>query len=384
MKFLFLLNSGYPTQKAYGITTKHTIQALISLGKDVELWAPKSDFPFTESFEFKDTSASKPTKNQLLSKIPVKGLVYMGFLWREISFSFRVVRKRRFLLTGNLVWVRDIPLAFWSNFLAKPSYVVLEVHHIPKGLQSVMLHVIAKRSNVILAGISEKHSLTISKRFKARNSVVTCPMAAPESFYSFPIRAKNQIRTLGYVGKYTSSGNENGISNVLLQFAEAKLSIPELKLKFIGIEEGRIEELTRNANLLGVADSVEVLGHLSGDALQKEIIKIDVGLIPYPESKYNSNRFPIKSVEYAALGITILATRTKAHVGLLSEDFTYFYDSETLTSLASSLSNISANIKEAHVKRLKARAWAETHSYPARVDNVLKEIERRGADHFYS
>ena len=105
--------------------------------------------------------------------------------------------------------------------------------------------------------------------------------------------------------------------------------------------------------------------------------KIEIGLVPYPETTYNSRRFPIKLVEYAARGILILASDTLAHREILTEDIAYFYPQQSEFGLEAALNLINSDIDEANRKIKNAHLWAQRFTYGSRVKGVIQEMHTR-------
>jgi len=374
MKYIFVLNSGYPTQKAYGITTKYSILALTKLGNKVELWAPKSDFSFTEPFFFVDTSKFE---FKFMARIPSRKFHFLAivkFKTREIIFPVRVLISKRLELIGNVLWVRDIPIAFWAVVLRTQSKVVLEIHHLPKGIQYVMLKIIARLRLVQLTGITTWHVRQLEEIFSPKNRVLLTPMAAPAEFFQENQPRKHFHFNVGYVGKLLSSGNSNGILEMFDDFAQLLRSTPALKLTLIGIEDESIVTLQEYSKSKKLQNQIEIVGHLSSNELISAMGNLDVGIIPYPDSPYNDLRFPIKILEYASLGVTLLASDTPAHRRILNEDIAYFYIPGKVESMARSLESIIAEFETSNAKRILARFWAESYTYEARVIPVVTAL----------
>jgi len=374
MKYIFILNSGYPTQKAYGITTRYSIRALSKLGNDIELWAPKSDFPISDSFVFVDTSEFEL---KLLAVVPTKYshfLATVKFKVREIIFPLRVLISKKLDLIGSVLWVRDIPIAFWAVVLRTQSKVVLEIHHLPKGIQYAMLKIVARGRLVQLTGITSRHVRNLEETFNPRNRVLLTPMAAPDEFFQENRQRKHFNFNVGYVGKLLSSGNSNGILEMIDEFAQLLRSKPTLRLTLIGIEDESIATLQEYSKSMELQNQIEIVGHLSATELVSAMANLDVGIIPYPNSPYNNSRFPIKILEYASLGVTLLASDTPAHRGILFDDIAYFYIPGNVDSMAKSLESIIADFETSKAKRISARYWAESFTYEARVMPVVRAL----------
>ena len=99
----------------------------------------------------------------------------------------------------------------------------------------------------------------------------------------------------------------------------------------------------------------------------------DIGVLPYPRSKYNNERFPIKSLEYAASELTIMASRIESHTELLGEDRAYFYEPGVQNSFESVLSQIFSDETLRNEKLDNARIWSEGYTYEKRIQGIISK-----------
>ena len=106
-----------------------------------------------------------------------------------------------------------------------------------------------------------------------------------------------------------------------------------------------------------------------------ELGTFDVGLLPYGESKYNSERFPIKLLEYAAGGLPIIATDTGTHRDLLNQEFTQFYSKDNPNELAEAITKMKIKSEESEAISESARKFAKKFTYDERVRKLLALID---------
>ena len=106
-----------------------------------------------------------------------------------------------------------------------------------------------------------------------------------------------------------------------------------------------------------------------------ELLKFDVGIIPYPESLYNSERFPLKILEYAAVGLPIIASDTKSHRNLLNDSFAIFYQKGNYLELSTLILNIMHNPSKYSLMSKNARAFSSNFTYDERVRKLLSSID---------
>lgn len=125
-------------------------------------------------------------------------------------------------------------------------------------------------------------------------------------------------------------------------------------------EPGRFEALAARPN-------VHYAGQKRFDELLPYLKKIDVGLVPYADGRFNRNSFPLKTLEYLAAGRPVVSTPLPA-VRSLETD---------LVTLADTPAEFGrAVLREAHLTHRPAlaadrRAFAARHSWDARAEQLL-------------
>lgn len=87
------------------------------------------------------------------------------------------------------------------------------------------------------------------------------------------------------------------------------MRIPHLRLRIIGPKTEHVAELSALAEQLGVSDYVEFKPAIPVAEVPAEIIKADAGIYTAMPDFHMSIAMPCKVLEYAAMGIPIIATR---------------------------------------------------------------------------
>lgn len=129
-------------------------------------------------------------------------------------------------------------------------------------------------------------------------------------------------------------------------------------------EPSRLEALLARPN-------VRHVGPRPFDELLPYLKKIDVGLVPYADSQFNRNSFPLKTLEYLAAGRPVVSTPLPAVRSLATE----------LVTLADAPGGFAAAVlREASLRRDPAvvserRAFAARHSWSARAEQLAGLLE---------
>jgi glycosyltransferase involved in cell wall biosynthesis len=115
---------------------------------------------------------------------------------------------------------------------------------------------------------------------------------------------------------------------------------------------------------LAARPNVAYLGQKPFEQLLPYLKAIDVGLVPYGNTQFNRNSFPLKTLEYLAAGRAVVSTPLPAVLSLDSELIAL---AETPEEFAEAVQREAARGREPGLT-LARRELAATHSWAARAD----------------
>jgi glycosyltransferase involved in cell wall biosynthesis len=101
-----------------------------------------------------------------------------------------------------------------------------------------------------------------------------------------------------------------GLDLAIAAVATLRSEIPELRLKVIG-EGDRLAESRTLVDRLGLGSQVDFMDLVPVEKLPALLVKADVGLVPYRPSSATHLMLPVKLLDYATLGIPIIAARLR-------------------------------------------------------------------------
>lgn len=367
-KIVFLVPSRYPTEKAYGVTIGRTCASLRELGIQAEIAAPNEDLYVYDIYGNKVCSLFQG-KNWLrwIHKISTVHQVNFVF-WLLLCglVSVRIFRSFR----GVLVYREVYLILFPALFLRRANHV-LEIHHSPKGLRKTLTQLILKCRNVKLVCIAPNIRNSIAVGSNAEK-IALIGMGVPREFFRVSHLEQTNRISICFLGKAESNGHPNGI----LEFTDMICQIPvfeKIVLGFVGLNSLELESQIRVKTESCANVEVKFVPHVSHDQVPKIVSEFNVGLLPYPENEYHRDRFPIKALEYAALGLTLLVSDTQSHRSIIPASCAFFFDhdrSDSLLRVIEKLKNLDLSIE----KRLNARNWAEQFTYEKRAQEILNFI----------
>jgi glycosyltransferase involved in cell wall biosynthesis len=272
---------------------------------------------------------------------------------------------------SRIIWTRDPIVAL---FVPRNQELVLELHHEPSKLDAQVCKVLNLRRNLVICTLTNAHIDAIQPSF-AKHRVCLTPMAVNPEFFLNQKKISGS-ESIAFLGKGWSSGHDNNLLKILNEIALYKNEFNEdLTISFLGLEDEYQAKLQQSIFDLGL-ESARIMfkSHINHDEVPEFLKDVSIGLIPYECTEYNNQRFPIKALEYAAAGVTILATDIPIHTKILSDKFCYFYSPDIPGDLGRALRIIFADSLSRQVKIQKAGEWASLHTYLNRVNVVLNAL----------
>ena len=367
MKIAIISTTRYPTEKAYGVTIQHTAAALRDLGHDSRIYGPGTDCIDNSGNQVAGIMSQKTSR--IFIKSLLKGKKFL-FAIRSIILG---VRFKNLSKSENfeLIWLRDPYFAATLRCLQVKVPILIEIHHIPEGGTLRILRWLSKK-NTGIATLTSTHLQRLTE-LNLQGPIYISPMGVPSDFYIDP-KLKKEVSpsNFGYVGKALSSGSNNRLDVLVEEFRIAQNEDSKLRLTLVGLEESAIESLMKLQGLTEHnSQDVDLIGNVPHSEVIKHLKNFYCGILPYMDSQYNSMRFPIKLLEYAASSTHIIASDTPAHRALISESQATFYRPEVEGSLAAAISYVRTNEEEVSQKILKAYEWAGNFTYENRVRQAL-------------
>jgi glycosyltransferase involved in cell wall biosynthesis len=367
---VYLSTSRLPTEKAYGVTVMETSKSARSLGIEFTVCAPGLNSDHLRERITTIPAIKFPT---FLRNHEVPGLRMAFFRLNSILIPVVATGMKKFHKC-EFIWLRDPISALVLANIVRRKKILLEIHHRPVGLSLSLTKKLSKKNNLTFAALTSKLLEQIQNDVPGIN-ILEAPMGVPESFFKRRdmVHEKSRIRLL-YIGKGESSGFDNGLEVLVGDFGRALHLHPHISMTFLGLERRYQVLITERMVELGIGkERVMFLDHLPHFKVPSILDSHDVGVLPYLESTYNNERFPIKSLEYAAAELSILASETEGHVSLIGPKNAFFYKPGEVNSFESQVTELVKNLALRAEKVANAKIWAENFTYRKRIQRVVNQ-----------
>lgn len=384
----------FPTTKAYGVTTAETARALEELGHTVEFIAPSPKSNWSA-----DVSRLRENLLPRLARIPLEPQRARLRFWRDRQ---RILREAQTWLresdsVDRVLWLRDLWLASRLRSVAPRATLVVEIH-MPFSRQDELRLSRADGPLTLWAPISPyiadrvHHVLSPS----VRGRVHVAPMGVRNDFFRelgspagdsrsvgkaiasatyCGARFQHAPIRLGYFGGLTSSGHDQGVLDLIALLRDTRLPSGWVGLLLAGLNESESQRVLRSTSGTELGESMCIFPRLEHKAVPDLMHGCDVLVLPHSSSdEFLRGKFPIKLVEYAAVGRPILAREGEGLREVAPLGGLFVYANEDPESLRSQLELVANGGFEVSRRIRIAQEWALQHTYQKRVEGVLRAL----------
>ena len=360
-------------------------------------------------------SPGKPRTERIgrltIHRLPItrrRGAGAAAQLWEYLTFTAwatAMVTLRQLRAPYDVVQVHNVPdFLVFSAVVPKlqGAAVILDLHDLmPEffasrfggGLQSPLARAVLLQERLSTAFADQV--ITVTDLWRARlmrrgihGDKVHVVMNVPDE-RAFPIREPTVRRTDGpltviYHGTVT---RRYGIDVLLMAFAIARQRVP-LRLLIHGRGEymGEAQEL---ANQLGMADAVTFSKSLlSTSELSALVTEADIGVVPNRNDLFTDDILPTKLMEYAALGIPSIVSRSTAVESQFTDEMVRFVEPANADELADAMVELAvdpdlrATLASGAQRFSRQFRWADQAAeYVALVDRLARQVPGQWRPH---
>lgn len=362
-RFAFVLPVRFPTEKAYGVTTENTAWAVAQANFDVFIVTPR----FDERFKTK-------LPHQLIGKTLHRILLSFDipkvseFLFHIFVFLFSFLVRIKIRDKNTIFWTRNILLTFILSLFGN-RLVICEIHHPLTYLKKLVLRILIRRENVVIAPIVKYLCDDLGESPR----VIEMPMCVNETDLCGLETLDLRTKSIVYLGHLSSSGVNLDL-NWLYRLGEWLFNhFPDWTLTVIGVTE---EDFLSNVGR-ALPRNLNVVGYLPREQVFRFLREAAYGIVMYSESSFYRNTFPIKIVEYAASGCALVVSDTTAHKRILDESLCYYFKLDDDDSIRDLLSSLLGQGAVANKRAKVSRLWVGDYTYPKRIAPVLEIVRER-------
>jgi len=351
MRIAYVLDSKFPTKRAYGVTTLETVSDLLSKGHIVKIFCQSSTYSNTDFVGLKQTIWNFKLTLGLrfllkLSFLPIYKLKYI-FWTLLILKNLQNSLKEIINFNPEIIWVRSPLIAYFYARKIKNCNIVLEIHGTQ--YQNYLQRLIPYKSQILFCPINPLNLEFLQKFIPDFNSIVS-PMSINlksischkniKDFTNSIASKDKRIIHIGYIGKFESTGFSKGVDELIrLSKLSAQLN-KGFKISLIGAEPSELLTYSKKINKINhQGGNINIFGHLPHSEALLIMQKFDILVVPtYQSIEYIG--MPLKILEYCAAGRIIIAAEIPLFRKLFTGSFQpFWYKSGDIYSMLNAIEN---------------------------------------------
>lgn len=340
-----IITAPFPTSRAYGVTTRETVQALTELGFENRVFCVRSNFIDSDFAKILDNITFFP--ENLFSKFTFRFSKLGNFrifliFWRIfVIYSFLLGLKDVKVYAPRYLWMRD-PIAVYISRIFFPNQrIVFEIHDFSSYF--FLKKIIKKPNNTKIYPIN----IEIDTKIKNINPEIStrlapmgirrCSIVSEKSVDLFIDQLINKSKLdikIGYVGNMAPGGYSKGIED-LINLGKFYIDQKEgSQIKLIGAYPDELTALEKMRKSLGIGTHLlQIESHVDHSEALVKLKEFDILVLPMSENKKYVG-MPLKLLEYIASGRIVIVANCKLYRSFFNGDYSpYWYEPKNIDSL---------------------------------------------------
>ncbi len=381
MKLAYVADIRLPTEKAHGVQIMKMCEAFAKEGADVELVVPRRRLgAAADPFTFYGVE-----RNFAIARLPTVDLVGViprfGFWLEATIFSIVTVLYLFFKKDIDVVYSRDkIPLFFLSFFVGNLYW---EVHSGSRGIVTRRVLRCVQAMIAISQGVADFYE----RCGVAGGDVLIAHDAVDLAVFDVDVsrkEAREQIglqperRVVGYIGKLKTMGENKGVEGLIDAFS--RLSLPDVVLLLVGINEDEVSEVRAMCDMYGVdKEDCRVVTAVPHTRIPFFLKACDLLVMNYPDQLHYA-RFmsPMKMFEYMSAGRPIVSTKLPTVQEILTDGRSaILVKPDDPMALADGMRRVLDDTEMANTIAAQALKDVQTHTWQKRAQDILHFIKKR-------
>jgi glycosyltransferase involved in cell wall biosynthesis len=356
IKIAYVIGAPFPTMKAYGVTSRETINVLLKNKVRTRVFCLNGQYYDSDYRNIlkEITEFTKSITSRLLIDLGSMGSSKLNFFCWRAGIAKIINRNLGLIKEYNpeLIWVRDPMIAYiyLKNF--KSAKIILEVHDKSGIFYHKKLIKYSARVNYFPINQSNNEFL-LSFNPKANSNIA--PMGIREEYLaskrdcikfsnSLKRRSKKGIR-IGYIGKIAPGGYSKGTEDLIGLAKYAQLNQLKLSVTLVGATKNDLPKLNAIRKKQAIGKSfLDFKTHMKHTRALSLMKSFDVLILPAYSSKEYVG-MPLKLLEYLSTGkITIMADIPLYGRNFKNNFRPFIYKPGDIISLERSISSALSNV----------------------------------------
>jgi glycosyltransferase involved in cell wall biosynthesis len=312
---------------------------------------------------------------------------YIGFFARAAATAIRLSRIQRY----DVVMVCSMPDAV--VLCAAPlklfgSRIILDVHDTmpelyldkfggSRGALGARMLMLEERMSAALAdrvlAVHDPHRIRLEAAgIPARK--VRVVLNSPDSRIFYPRPARRDCGTEFTLICHGTITRRLGLEVAFKALALLKAQDCAVRLRILGRGDYLVQA-REMVEAMGVEDRVDFLQPVPIEELPELLMQADAGLAPYLPSAATHLMLPVKMLEYATLGIPVIAARLRTIQHYFKDETVRFFEPGDPAALAAAIAELKANPKRRAEQACRACEVADAISWKYHRERYFEAID---------
>lgn len=383
MNIVYLTSVRIPNEKASGLAIVRQCEAFAKQGHTLTLVRPnrkntieEDAFAYYGILEKNFNIVAVP----LIHPRPNFGIV--GFLLMRFSLmlttAWFVFLKRNEI---DVLYARDQWMLFLPLFFIPCQKIVCEMH--TKHTNFVTRYVVKKAGLCVVISNGLKEFYT---PFRQKSDIVVEPSGVEtQQFENLPsvqfvresLLLPVDATVYGYIGKYTTMGEEKGVDEIIEAFAKVHEVYHRTHLVMAGLERSEFEIVKKKCESLNLNADSYTIATLDPKEFAKYLHACDVLVMNYPNTEhYKLYMSPSKLFAYMAAGKIIVTSDLPSIREIVDESAVVFVELENVTDLSRAFELTFKDLKVLGSLGVQAKNKVKQYSWENRSLRILDKVQR--------
>ena len=213
---------------------------------------------------------------------------------------------------------------------------------------------------------------TLIKRSTPRSKCTTIINYPDKKFFNGHKKVKpNDLFTMIYPGTLNW---HQGLDIAIKAFRKIHKDYPNVRFHIYG-EGPAKNSLVRLSNKLELKDKVTFKGMVPLEDIAVIMGNADLGIVPKRNDSFGGDAFSTKTLEFMALGVPIILSRTRIDNYYFDEKIAYFFEPENVDDLSQAMGELIANRKMRMELSRNAKIFAREYSWDVRKNIYLEIVD---------
>jgi len=381
----YILATRFPTEKAYGITTRETINSLVNLDIRTRLFCLESSFVDSDDqIKSEIHNLQESGLSKLLRKFSLTCFKKIGAIFWVLSLISLLLNNLKVIRIYNpsLIWTRNPIIAYFFSKYLPFCKIVLEVHE--TNLKFFLKKILKNPKNIKVFFTNSQLLQSFSRDGSKENLSFLAPLGIRSDSLTTQLECNDFLANLkhrkhfmvGYIGGFTAGGYSKGVEDLIFMAEYAQRNKFPISIVLIGATESEklyFDALTRD---LGIQESfLDIKLRVPHSKALKLMKTFDVLILPAPKSN-SYDGVPLKLLEYFAAGRITLIADTKLNREILPNDLNNFFYSPSDYENTWLLIKNAINSGELSQRIFKSVDYSSKFTWDIRTRNILATVNQ--------